>query len=172
MPISKTPAMYNENSNYIIDSRRDVMRRKTMGIFLTAIIVVAGIQFIQPERNNPPVNLKMTFEATANPSKQITDILHRSCYNCHSNSTQWPLYSHVAPVSWFIADDVKQGRRHLNFSEWGRLTKEETHVKLQDICQEVSGGEMPLYLYTLMHKEAKLSPQDKALLCKSISGMK
>jgi hypothetical protein len=64
-----------------------------------------------------------------------------------------------------VADDVKEGRQHLNLSEWGRLSKEGAHVKLKEICSEVQAGEMPLWIYTLMHKEARLSPSDKDALC-------
>jgi hypothetical protein len=132
---------------------------------IALIIVAAAIQFIRPELTNPPVEPQMTFEASADFSPETVKILSRSCTDCHSNSTNWPWYSHVAPVSWLVADDVKEARRHMNLSEWGRLSKEEAHVKLKEICSEVQDGEMPLWIYTLMHKEASLSQSDKDTLC-------
>jgi hypothetical protein len=142
------------------------MKRKTLIYGSTALIIVAAaIQFIKPELTNPPVEPKMSFEASADLSPETVKILSRSCSDCHSNSANWPWYSHVAPVSWLVADDVKEGRQHLNLSEWGRLSKEEADVKLKEICSEVQEGEMPLWIYTLMHKEARLSPSDKNTLC-------
>jgi hypothetical protein len=133
---------------------------------LALIIVAAGIQFIQPERTNPPVDPQMTFESVVKPPPEISAILHRSCYDCHSNSTRWPWYSHVAPVSWLVADDVKEGRQHMNFSEWGRLNKEKAQTKTEDIFNEVHDNEMPLWIYTQMHREARLSQSDKDNLYK------
>lgn len=142
------------------------MKRRTVAFGLSAFIVIAAaIQFIRPERTNPPVESKMTFEAASNLSPETVTILRRSCADCHSNSTNWPWYSHVAPVSWLVADDVKEGRRHLNLSQWGRLSKEEAQAKQEEICDEVRAGEMPLWIYTLMHKEARLSQSDKDILC-------
>jgi Haem-binding domain len=142
------------------------MKRKTLCYVATALfIVAAAIQFIKPELTNPPVEPKMSFAASADFSPETVRILSRSCTDCHSHSTNWTWYSHVAPVSWLMADDVKEGRQHLNLSEWGSLSKEESHVKLKEICSEVQDGEMPLWIYTLMHKEARLSPSDKDTLC-------
>jgi hypothetical protein len=143
------------------------MKHRALSYGLLALIIVgAGIQFIQPKRTNPPVNPQRTFDAIVKPSPDISAILHRSCYDCHSNSTRWPWYSHVAPVSWLVADDVKDGRQHMNFSEWGQLSKEEAQAKLKDIGNEVRDGEMPLWIYSLMHKEARLSQANKASLYK------
>ena len=143
------------------------MKHRALSYSLLALIIVAaGIQFIQPKRTNPQVDLQMTFEAVVKPSPEISAILHRSCYDCHSNSTRWPWYSHVAPASWLVADDVKEGRQHMNFSEWGRLSKEAAQSKLEDIRNEVSSGDMPLWQYRLIHKEARLSQANKDNLCK------
>ena len=101
------------------------MRRKTIGysaIFLA--ILLAAIQFIQPDRTNPPINPSATFKAIAGPGSEIGAIVDRACRDCHTNDTQWPLYSRIAPISWLVANDVKQGRAHLNFSEWGYLSPE------------------------------------------------
>ena len=76
-------------------------------------------------------------------------ILHRSCFDCHSNETKWPWYSYVAPVSWLVADDVYEGRRHMNFSLWA-----DYNTKLVEI------GEMPLWFYLPLHPTAELLPED------------
>jgi hypothetical protein len=142
------------------------MKHRTLAFGLSAfIVIVAAIQFIKPKRTNPPVEPKMAFESKTSLSPETVKILRRSCTDCHSNSTRWPWYSHIAPVSWMVANDVQNGRRHLNLSKWGQLNKEQAQAKQKDICDEVLAGEMPLWIYTLMHKDARLSSLDKDTLC-------
>ncbi len=145
------------------------MLKKLKYIVLAVVILLAGAQFIRPDRSNPPVNPAATFEAVAAPSPEFTAIVSRACYDCHSNNTVWPWYSRIAPVSWLVADDVKEGRAHLNFSDWGLLGTEMVRTRLKDICEETQSGGMPLWQYRLMHPEAKLSEQDVKVLC-SASG--
>ena len=95
-----------------------------MNMLKTTILLAAGalvvMQFFRPERANPSTDASASFEAVAKPSPEVVASLKRACYDCHSNQTVWPWYSNVAPVSWLIANDVKEGRAHLNFSEWTR----------------------------------------------------
>ena len=88
-------------------------------------------------------------------------MIKASCFDCHSNETRWPWYSNVAPVSWLVADDVHTGRRHLNFSEWGKYPKSKQILKLGQIYEQVSKGEMPIAKYLYMHSDAKLSQADR-----------
>src|SRR6516162_4122750 len=88
--------------------------------FLLAAGALVVMQFFRPERTNPLSDPAASFEAVAKPSSEVIASLKRACYDCHSNQTVWPWYSNLAPVSWLIASDVKQGRAHLNFSEWTR----------------------------------------------------
>ena len=94
--------------------------------FLVLILAVIGIQFVPVNRMNPPV----TGEIGA-PEK-VMAILHRSCYDCHSNKTVWPWYSYVAPISWLVADDVHEGRRHMNFSEWNTYNTKRRNHKIKE----------------------------------------
>jgi hypothetical protein len=141
------------------------MAKKLKFVVLAFVILLAGSQFIQPDRSNPPINPAATFEAVAKPSAELTAVVSRACYNCHSNNTIWPWYSRIAPVSWLVADDVKGGRAHLNFSEWGLLGPDVAQRRLQDVCDEVRAGDMPLWQYRLMRPEARLSAQDVKVLC-------
>jgi hypothetical protein len=129
------------------------------------VLVLIVIQFIQPDRSNPPVNSASTFEAAAKPSPELTSVLRKACYDCHSHETTWPWYSRVAPVSWLVAHDVKEGREHLNFSEWGMYGPDMSQLKLKQACSEVKRGEMPLMQYKLIHAEARLSQADVDTIC-------
>ena len=119
------------------------------------------IQLIQPDRSNPPTDQAMVIEAKLNFRAPISTMLKASCYDCHSNETRWPWYSNVAPVSWLVADDVHTGRRHLNFSEWGKYPKSKQILKLGQIYEQVSKGDMPIVKYLYMHSDAKLSQANR-----------
>ena len=131
-------------------------RRLAMRIGLGAMVVFVVLQFKQPDRSNPPV----VSEVDAPP--EVARILERSCYNCHSNRTAWPWYAYVAPVSWWVADHVEEGRGDLNFTDWPMLDFEAIEHSLHDIDKQVSSGEMPLPQYLWLHPEARLSDDDKA----------
>jgi len=94
----------------------------------------------------------------------VAGILKTSCYDCHSGQTHYPWYSKIAPVSWLLSRDIREGRKELNFSEWGTLGKRQQIGKLESIREEVTGGSMPLQVYTLVHRNAKLSPEQVAAL--------
>jgi len=124
-----------------------------------------GIQFVRPVRTNPPVDESQTIFAHAQVPPPVSAIFDRSCRDCHSNKTDWPWYSNVAPVSWWLTDHVNHGRKDLNLSEWGRLARDRQDRKLRQICDEVQDGMMPLSSYLPMHPQAKLSAEDKKVLC-------
>jgi hypothetical protein len=119
-------------------------------IVLTVVLI--GIQFIPVERSNPPVIEEI------NAPSNIKAILKTSCYDCHSNETDYPWYAYVAPVSFFVGKDVNDGRRRLNFSEWDKYGKEKREKIIDNILEEINQGTMPISIYTLVHPRAKLDP--------------
>jgi hypothetical protein len=132
---------------------------------LVVVIVLIGLQFVRPARTNPAVDESQTIHARLEVTPQVAAILDRSCQDCHSNTTRWPWYSNVAPVSWLVIDDVNQGRSNLNLSEWGSMDNRQAEKKLEEICEEVLDGEMPIPSYTRIHWSAKLSSADIKTLC-------
>ena len=88
----------------------------------------------------------------------------RSCADCHSEATRYPWYSYVAPVSFLINSDVNGGREHLNFTRWAEYSSVRRQRALSDIANQTQDGEMPLGIYTLMHRDAKLSETDKSAI--------
>jgi hypothetical protein len=141
------------------------MSKLAKWMVVAGVLILIVAQFFPPDRTNPPVNPSATFEAVAQPSAELAAIVKRACYNCHSNATTWPWYSRVAPVSWLVVDDVRGGRAHLNFSEWGLLGADAAQRRLEAACAEAKSGDMPLWQYRLMHREAQLSDQDIQTLC-------
>lgn len=135
---------------------QEILRKKTIIVLTVLIVGFIGIQFIPVKRTNPAV--VYDFDGPSD----VKAVLQRSCYDCHSNEADWPWYSHVAPVSWLVAHDVKEARDHLNFSDWEPL-KDQTWVP-DHVYKMVANGEMPPKIYLLMHSDAKVSSGDLAVL--------
>jgi hypothetical protein len=96
--------------------------------------------------------------ATIDP--HVLSIIERSCRDCHSETTHYPWYSYVAPVSWLIQSDVAGGRKHLNLSRWSDYPLLRRERSLSEIANQVKDGGMPLPQYTLIHRNARLSIAD------------
>jgi hypothetical protein len=133
------------------------MKKKLKWIFAGLVVVFALLQFTNPPRTNLPVEPGHDLMATNPPPPQIAALLHNACYDCHSDETRWPWYSHIAPVSWLVADDVTRGRERLNFSDWPRALPERVVKRLERISEEVDDEDMPPAKYPLMHPEARLT---------------
>ncbi|MEK6337441.1 MAG: heme-binding domain-containing protein [Acidobacteriota bacterium] len=134
-------------------------------IAIVLVVMFIGIQFVRPARTNPQVDEAQTIFARTQMTPEVSAILDRSCRDCHSNKTVWPWYTNVAPISWWLSNHVNDGRKDMNFSEWGQLAHDRQDRKLRQICDEVSDNIMPLSSYLPMHPQARLSEQDKKTLC-------
>ncbi len=136
---------------------------KTFAIFLGWLL--SGfflIQFIQIEVPTPP-KAKPSDEIKA--SQKIMALLKRSCYDCHSNYTRWPWYSNISPISLEVKSHVKEGRAWLNFSIWNRYPKAKKQKLYKGIAESID-WRMPPSSYLWMHKDARLSPQERQLIKK------
>lgn len=140
------------------------MKKTYRNIFFAILAIIVLIQIIPVDRSNPQS------EAEIIATSDVKTILENSCYDCHSNQTNWPWYSYIAPVSWLVSKDVHDGRKHLNFSNWENLSTEKKADKLDEIWEYVSKGEMPMPIYTFMHPSAKLSNEQKTVLKNWTSG--
>ncbi|MBI3911177.1 MAG: heme-binding domain-containing protein [Armatimonadetes bacterium] len=134
--------------------------RARRGLIAVAILLVA-IQAVPYGRRhtNLPVRMEPRWD-----SPQTRALVVRACYDCHSNQTIWPWYSHVAPVSWFIQGDVDQGRAAMNLSEWDRPQRE-----AHESAKKVQEGEMPPWAYPLVHPEARFSPAERQALIRGLT---
>ncbi len=98
--------------------------------------------------------------------KEIAVMLRTSCYDCHSNETNYPWYSFVAPVSWLVKRDAQEGREHLNFSIWNSLEKSDKAEGYYEIAEEVEEGEMPMKIYPIIHWKASLNDSERQAIAK------
>src|SRR6185436_5204343 len=128
------------------------------------ILILLVIQFIRIDKTNPPLKEEKDLISGLNPPPGITHILKTSCYDCHSNETAYPWYTNVAPVSWWIKNHINNGREELNFSEWINYTSRKKDHKLEECVEMVEGNEMPLYSYTLLHRNAILNGDQRHAL--------
>lgn len=140
--------------------------KKIIKIVLSVVILAfIVIQFFRPDRTTSEAYEENHITKMMNVPDNVHQILKRSCFDCHSDHTRWPWYSNIAPASWLVAKDVRYGRAKMNFSQWGKMSEGKREARLESICDEISDDEMPLKKYLLLHSDAKLSRQDKDILC-------
>lgn len=145
------------------------MIRKALIIFAIIILV---IQIFRPDKNisvSPSVN---TIEEHYPLPKQIGTLLKSSCYDCHSNNTVYPWYSNVQPFAWWLSSHVTDGKQELNFDEFNSYDVKKKKHKLDEVVEMIEKDEMPLSSYTLIHKKAVLSPQEKDQIIAWAKGLK
>src|SRR4051812_33068363 len=98
--------------------------RRSLKVVIAVVVALAVAQFVRPNRANPPTDAAATLEAHMGTANGLAAVLDRSCRDCHSNKTVWPGYTQVAPLSWLMASGVEQGRKAVNFSQWGAYPPE------------------------------------------------
>jgi hypothetical protein len=127
-------------------------------LLVVCSVLVHPFGVMKAQRSNKPLLLDSTFEP------QVVRTIERSCQNCHSDRTEWPWYSFVAPISWMIESDVQRGRSHMNLSHWNGYNTEEQQEILLKMSILVRNHAMPLPRYLLLHPEAKLSDAEVTYL--------
>jgi hypothetical protein len=157
------PFALRGNFSYCWRVRLYGMKSKLKWILAGLAAVFALMQLANPSRINPPVAPGHDLRA-ANPPPEIAARLRAACYDCHSYETRWPWYSRIAPASWLVAGDVKDGREKLNFSEWPQDQPERAAKRLERISEEVGYRNMPPGKYTLLHPEARLTAAQRQAL--------
>ena len=137
-------------------------RFKTMAIWglVGVFVVMLVIQTIPYGRDhsNPPVRQEPAWD-----SQQTRALASSACFDCHSNQTNWPWYSNVAPASWLIQRDVDGGRQKLNFSEWDR-----PQPGADEAAEAVQEGDMPPWQYRPLHPGARLSSAERQALIQGL----
>ncbi|MBV9216959.1 MAG: heme-binding domain-containing protein [Acidobacteria bacterium] len=134
----------------------------TVIVLAVAFIV---LQFFRIDTTAPVTNPADTLAATTDVPPDISLILGRSCDDCHTNNTRYPWYAQIQPTAWFLKNHIDDGRRHLNFSIWNSYDDKKKAKKLDEVCEEVQSGEMPLPSYLWIHHDAVLNEGEKKALC-------
>ncbi|MFM1875919.1 MAG: hypothetical protein RL266_1656, partial [Bacteroidota bacterium] len=131
------------------------------------VLVLGLIQFIPHERTTVSVDPSAAFKTT---DVELKNILNKACMDCHSNETQYPWYANVVPVNYFLDNHIKEGREHLNFSEWNIAPVGDQRHMAEEIVEVVSEKEMPMLSYWLVHWDAKLTDAERQVIVDAFGG--
>jgi hypothetical protein len=137
------------------------MRMLKLILALAAVGVILGQVGTERREARKSRTQTLPFFFNSEPAQ----VLVRACGDCHSNHTEWPWYSHVAPLSWWITRHVHEGRVKLDFSEWETYSAWQRRNKLDSICGLILTDRMPPRSYAAMHREAKLTDAEKKAVC-------
>jgi hypothetical protein len=133
-------------------------------ILLGVIAFFLVAQLVRPARNSGAIDGPAFIGRKYPVPADVQTVLAKACYDCHSNQTRYPWYTHVQPIGWWLAWHVAEGREHLNFSEFGNYAAKRQAKKLKEITEELAENEMPLASYTWVHRDAVLTEAEKKLL--------
>lgn len=135
--------------------------KKASLVFLSAFLL---IQFFRPEQNLSGRMADSHIEKVHEVPDNVKTILEKACYDCHSDNTRYPWYGNIQPAAWFLADHIRKGKEELNFSNFNDYSKRRKKSKFNSMYNQVNDDKMPLDSYILLHKNAKLSKQEKQIL--------
>jgi hypothetical protein len=141
------------------------LSKRSKTVISIIFLVGVGLQFTTPEIKRPPVS------GTLSAPEDVAQIYKRACYDCHSNETKLRWYDKIAPASWLVARDVKEGRARFNFSEWDKLSAAEQQTILWETVNELIAGKMPLQIYGALHPHARISKDDIEVLKRYVNSL-
>ena len=141
-------------------------KKNIKGIIYFLILIFAGIQFFRPARNisSTSGNYSNDIQLKYNVPDSIQSLLKTSCYDCHSNNTNYPWYAAVQPIAWWLNNHIQEGKKEINFSEFTAYPIRRQYKKLKDIVDQVKEGDMPLSSYTLIHRNAILKEKQQVYI--------
>ncbi len=144
------------------------MQRKYK-ILLILLAVFVFIQFFQPNQNTGETASENDITKVYQVPDAVHAVLKKACYDCHSNSTNYPWYTHIQPFGWLMNSHIKEGKSELNFNEFGSYSARRQRSKIKAILASIKDGSMPLTSYTLIHRDAKLNNTQKTLITNWLS---
>jgi hypothetical protein len=147
------------------DCKTNGMMRRFYLITGIILATLLAMQLIRPEKNLGEIDAADDFIQVSQVPDTLARIFLNSCYDCHSNNTNYPWYGNLAPASWLLSSHIKEGNENLNFSSWAVLDKAQKISRLDQICHECTNGSMPLNSYLLIHRSATLEIDEIEAIC-------
>ena len=141
-----------------------MFKKNLKRIFEFLLLAFIVIQFFRPVKNQAKGISNNDISKLYAVPEEVNTILKTSCYDCHSNNTVYPWYAEIQPAAWWLTRHVNEGKDELNFSEFAAYRIGRQYKKLDKLNKEIEEGEMPLDSYLWIHKNAKLSKQQKLTL--------
>lgn len=148
------------------------MKKTLKWFFIVGLITLVGIQFIPADVNKKEVITTSDIRHVYDVPENVINILENSCYDCHSNSTNYPWYSQVQPIRLIMDHHVEEGKEELNFSEFANYSERRKRNKMRAISEQIEKSKMPLPSYLWLHSDANLSNEEKKILMDFISSLK
>lgn len=130
---------------------------------LALLLILIVIQFIRPERNSGEIHSENDISHVVTVPDEIESILVKACYDCHSNKTDYPWYTNVQPVGWWMQHHVDEGKAELNFSEYKNYPFKKQKHMLHESAEMIEENSMPIDSYLWTHSQAKLTQEEKEL---------
>lgn len=143
---------------------------KYLGYTLLGGLII--IQFFRPAKNIGSDQQDEDIVTVYKVPDDVQQLLKSTCYDCHSNNTNYPWYAEVQPIAWWLDDHVQEGKKELNFNRFASYSPRRQYRKLEEIVDEVKEGEMPLNSYTWVHREADLTPEQRAKITTWAEGVR
>ncbi len=140
------------------------MKRIIRVVLIILLVALIIIQFIRPAKNAGEEIASNQISAVQTVPDDISKLLKTSCYDCHSNTTYYPWYSNFQPAAWFLHDHIVEGKKELNFSEFASYRPYRQYKKFKEIQKQIKEDEMPLFSYTLIHRDAVLTADQKTAI--------
>jgi hypothetical protein len=137
------------------------MRKILKIVLIILIIIFVVIQFIRPAKNSGEEIAANEITAKFDMPENVQQILKVSCYDCHSNTTRYPWYWYMQPGAWVLSNHFNDGKKEVNFSVFSTYPAAKQYRKFKEIGEQVKKGDMPLFSYTIIHRDAVLSVQQK-----------
>ncbi len=143
------------------------MKRIFKSILIIGLVIFLLIQLYQPARNKDNGELLPSHIIRLyNVPDSVQLIFAATCYDCHSNNTKYPWYSYIQPARFIMERHIGNGKKDLNFSEFGNYSRRRQESKFERIIKQVESGEMPLASYTFLHKNSKLTSRQRETIIK------
>ena len=140
-------------------------------ILFTGLIALILIQFVRPQKNTATIVTDEDISMLYPMPTEIKTILHKACFDCHSNTTHYPWYSEIQPIGWWLQHHVNEGKEHLNFSLFGSYDAKRKAKKLDEIAETIKEQEMPLRSYTWIHRDANLTVKEHQILLQWVDSL-
>ena len=140
------------------------MKKIIKYVLIGLLVALVIIQFIHPEKNANAAVTSQDITVLYPMPDSVHQVLVKACYDCHSNNTRYPWYNNIQPVAWWLNDHINEGKKELNFSEFGKRPLVKQAKKLKKVAKELQEGDMPLDSYTWIHKDAVLTDAEKNMI--------
>jgi len=141
-----------------------IKRPSKRSLLITLLIVFVAVQIKTTDKTPIKIMPKSDFLTLEEAPPNVTKLIQSACYDCHSNQTQYPWYSYVAPVSWWLEGHINKGRSKVNFSLWDQYTPDQKDALKNESADLIEKKWMPILTYKITHADARLNEAQRRML--------